>query len=55
VFDDHVEDVLKEVCLEISLRYQMKFLKIGVDKDNVDFLIAYPHGIRPWFRTASGQ
>ena len=39
VFDDQVEDVLEEVCLEISRRYQMKFLEIGVDKDHVHFLV----------------
>ena len=39
VFDEHVDDVLKEVCLEIEKRYQMKFLEIGTDKDHVHFLV----------------
>jgi putative transposase len=39
VFDDHVDDVIKEVCLEIEKRYQVKFLEIGTDKDNVHFLL----------------
>jgi len=39
VFDDHVDDVLKEVCLDIEKRYQMKFLEIGTDKDHVHFLV----------------
>jgi putative transposase len=39
VFDDRVDDVLKEVCLEISERYQVKLLEIGTDKDRVNFLV----------------
>lgn len=39
VFDDHVDDVMKEVCLEIQKRYQVKFLEIGADKDHVHFLV----------------
>ena len=39
VFDDHVDDVVKEVCLEIENRYQVKFLEIGTDKDHVHFLV----------------
>jgi putative transposase len=39
VFDDHVDDVIKEVCLEIEKRYQVKFLEIGTDKDHVHFLL----------------
>ena len=39
VFDERVDEVLKEVCLEISERYQIKFLEIGTDKDHVHFLV----------------
>ncbi len=39
VIDEQVDDVLKEVCLEIAERYQIKFLEIGVDKDHVHFLV----------------
>jgi len=39
VFDDHVDDVVKEVCLDIEKRYQLKFLEIGTDKDHVHFLV----------------
>ena len=39
VFDEAVEVVLKEICLDIEKRYQMKFLEIGTDKDHVHFLI----------------
>lgn len=38
VFDVNVEEVLKEVCLEIEKRYQAHFLEIGTDKDHVHFL-----------------
>jgi len=39
VFDDEVDQVLKDVCLEIERRYEMKFLEIGTDKDHVHFLV----------------
>ena len=39
VFDSHVDEVLKEVCLEIELRYQIKFIEIGTDNDHVHFLV----------------
>lgn len=31
VFDEAVDSVLKEICLDIEKRYQMKFLEIGTD------------------------
>lgn len=39
VFDEQVDEVLKEVCLDIEKRYQVKFLEIGTDKDHVHFLV----------------
>ena len=39
IFDGEVDEVLKEVCIEIERRYQVKFLEIGVDKDHVHFLV----------------
>ena len=39
VFDEDVEKVLKEVCLGIEERYEIKFLEIGTDKDHVHFLV----------------
>ena len=39
VFDADVERVLRDVCVEISARYQLKFLEIGIDKDHVHFLV----------------
>ena len=37
VFDERVDEVLREVCLEIEKRYEIKFVEIGVDKDHVIF------------------
>jgi REP element-mobilizing transposase RayT len=39
VFSDEVENALCEVCEEISKRYDMKFLEIGVADEHVHFLI----------------
>ena len=39
VFDAQVDEVLKEVCLGIAERYQVKFLEIGTDEDHVHFLV----------------
>jgi putative transposase len=39
VFDEGVDGVLREVCLEIEKRYEIKFIEIGVDKDHVHFLV----------------
>ena len=39
VFDKEVEVGLKDVCLEIEKRYEVKFLEIGVDKGRVHFLV----------------
>ncbi len=38
-FDVDVDSVLKDVCLDIEDRYQIKFLEIGTDKDHVHFLV----------------
>ena len=39
VFDEDVEAVLREVCLEIALRYEIEFLEIGTAGDHVHFLL----------------
>ena len=39
VFSKTVDEKLKEVCIEISRRYEITFLEIGVDEDHVHFLI----------------
>ena len=39
IFSQKVEDHLRDVCLEIALRYEIDFIEIGVDGDHVHFLI----------------
>ena len=39
VFSADVEKTLKEVCFEISKRYDIAFIEIGTDLDHVHFLI----------------
>ncbi|AFY59685.1 transposase [Synechococcus sp. PCC 6312] len=39
VIDERVDEVLREVCLDIEKRYEIKFVEIGVDKDHVHFLV----------------
>ena len=39
VFTPPVDRKLKEVCLEISKRFEITFLEIGTDKDHVHFLV----------------
>jgi REP element-mobilizing transposase RayT len=38
-FSKKVDQTLKDICLEISKRYEIHFLEIGVDKDHVHFLV----------------
>jgi REP element-mobilizing transposase RayT len=39
VFDENVDMVIKETCLEIEKRYEIRFLEIGTDRNHVHFLI----------------
>ena len=39
VFSESVDITLKDICLEISKRYQIDFLEIGTDDDHVHFLV----------------
>jgi len=39
IFSREVDESLKEVCIEIEKRYEIRFLEIGTDKDHVHFLI----------------
>ena len=39
VLNADVDSVLKEICLEISVRYEITFLEIGTDRDHVHFLM----------------
>jgi len=34
-----IDEELKNICLEISNRYEIDFLEIGADKDHVHFLV----------------
>ena len=39
VFSSSVDHGLKEICIEISKRYQIHFLEIGTDENHVHFLL----------------
>ena len=39
MIDEHVDQLIRDVCLEIAKRYEIHFLEIGTDKDHVHFLI----------------
>jgi len=39
VFTDANEETLKDICLELGIRYEYTFLEIGIDQDHVHFLI----------------
>ena len=39
IFDKRIDKKLKEVCIEISDRYEINFVEIGNDIDHVHFLI----------------
>jgi putative transposase len=39
VFTDEIDEYLKNICIEISNRYEIFFLEIGAEKDHVHFLI----------------
>ena len=39
VFSREVDMTLRDICLEISKRYEVHFLEIGTDKDHVHFLV----------------
>jgi putative transposase len=39
VIDVAVDQALREVCLELETRYQLKFLEIGTDRGHVHFLV----------------
>ena len=38
VFSEEVDKTMKEICIEISKRYEVHFLEIGTDNDHVHFL-----------------
>ena len=39
VFDNSVDETLKEICLDIADRYQIKFLEIGTHEGHVHFWV----------------
>jgi len=39
IFIEEVEKTLKEVCIEISKRYEITFVEIGNDEDHVHYLV----------------
>ena len=39
VFSEEIDQTLKELCLEISKRYEIHFVEIGTDKDHVHYLV----------------
>lgn len=39
VFNEKVDQSLKDVCLEISKRYEIHFMEIGTDQNHVHFLV----------------
>ena len=39
VFDKAVEHKVKDICLDIEKRYEIKFLEIGTDEGHVHFLV----------------
>ena len=39
VFSEQVDSELKNICLEISKRYEISFIEIGTDHNHVHFLI----------------
>ena len=39
VLSDEVDQVLKDICVDISKRYEMHFVEIGTDKDHIHFLV----------------
>jgi len=47
VFSEEVEKTLKEVCIEISKRYEVRYIEIGADEDHVHFLVQSVPVMRP--------
>jgi putative transposase len=39
VMSKHVDEILKEACIEIQKRWEIEFLEIGLDRDHAHFLI----------------
>jgi REP element-mobilizing transposase RayT len=37
IFSEEVGQVLKEICIQISKRYEIHFIEVGTDGDHVHF------------------
>ncbi|SIR16977.1 REP element-mobilizing transposase RayT [Paenibacillus macquariensis] len=47
VFSKEVDETLKDVCVEISKRYEIEFFEIGTDKNHVHFWVQSVHTYSP--------
>ena len=47
VFSETVEQTLKEVCVDISRRYEIHYVEIGADENHVHFLIQSVPALMP--------
>ena len=47
VFDEKVERVVRDICLEIAKRYDVEFLEIGLDQNHGHFLVQSVLGYSP--------
>jgi putative transposase len=36
---ERVDKILKEVCRQITMKYEIRFLEIGTERDHVHFLV----------------
>lgn len=39
VFSESVSSMLMEVCIGVSMRYEILFVEVGMDEDHVHFLV----------------
>ena len=39
VIDDRVDQVIRDICLEIAKRYEIHFIEIGTEQDHAHFLV----------------
>ena len=39
IFSSESDELLKDICLEISKRYEINFIEIGIARDHVHFLV----------------
>ena len=44
---EQVDEVLRQACLEIEKRWELRFLEIGLDRDHVHFLIQSVPALSP--------